>query len=927
MRRARPAWVISVVETLLLAIVLLGAHRFGPMRASPRAGAPVAPEALFSAGALRPFEARLSYAPADRHRPYSPLRTEASGPRALSFKDLLERERVGDLHGVATLYALAGVFSQAESQLARLQHGTLGASASSDRAALALQGRGNAEEALALVDRALKLQPGHVQALWNRGLALQKMGLSLGAAADFRAVARAGEPGWSQEASRRADEIAAQHARARADFRAARDSSRKLGLAHELPSASVVRDFPDLVRQNLYEAVRSSSSAAEVQRFLPLARELDAWYGGTSLTDYVLRVAGSDFRQRRRCVEAYRPVQARESVPEPELQALLRRLNAGVCRDIRLGALRLAPSRRDYATERARLVQSAGDPWLSSSDDYFQARTLYGATRYDQARAYLLASIERCDRIKARASCIEQRVLLTFTHLVQQQIQATRAAALDVLRAIRDSGLFSWEGYVYALLGQMENARDAFPLARAYLEEVVLLGEPCGSVRAARQVLADTALDDVDLERAWKLLSEVQDCQDGKPRYELTGAAVLAELARQPDSRYPDSLRLLDQTLAAVRAAPGQLGEATLPLADMIEGSALVLRDAARARALLRQAIAQGEAVPGPNVDATKARDMAYLALMSEAGGRGAHGEVLDLLADFQKVPRGQPCTVAVALDFPRLIIALRDGGSRMDGEFREVGPELERAGLVPERLSRQLSGCEVVKVLATPPLHGSARMLPDAMAWYYVSAPAPRTWHPAAERRLVVSDVDTPEPLRLPRLRRVLARGAGAGAKDDGVTALSGRLATPERVLRELPAHDEIELHVHGIVDRKLSDATALVLTPGADGNAFLTVDQIVAARLPRAPLVVLGACQAALAPRYGPLSFSLPWAFMEAGASAVVASPEPVEDLEAQTFFNAVVDQIRRGASPAVAVRDARIGRNMPRPREWARQVVVFN
>lgn len=54
------------------------------------------------------------------------------------------------------------------------------------------------------------------------------------------------------------------------------------------------------------------------------------------------------------------------------------------------------------------------------------------------------------------------------------------------------------------------------------------------------------------------------------------------------------------------------------------------------------------------------------------------------------------------------------------------------------------------------------------------------------------------------------------------------------------------------------------------------------------------------------------------------MIASPAPVQDCEAGPFFDAVRARIRRGASPAVAVRDERVQRGPGAG--WALHVLVF-
>src|SRR2546430_671112 len=63
------------------------------------------------------------------------------------------------------------------------------------------------DRALELLDGLLRTNGAHAQALWNRGLVLQSLGLGLGAAQSFHAVAALGEPGWADEARARESEL------------------------------------------------------------------------------------------------------------------------------------------------------------------------------------------------------------------------------------------------------------------------------------------------------------------------------------------------------------------------------------------------------------------------------------------------------------------------------------------------------------------------------------------------------------------------------------------------------------------------------------------------------------------------------------------------------------------------------------------------
>jgi tetratricopeptide (TPR) repeat protein len=163
------------------------------------------PEALvteLAAASARTTETRLSYAPADGYRRYAPMRGEGGAVKAPIH--LLGRiEASGDRRATAAAYFLLGMQSQAGVQLADLGDS---AGVLNDRAATLLE-LGRSDEALPLLERALRLQPDHRQALWNRGLALRRLGRPAEASRDFAAVARLEQGPWADEARRRSEAL------------------------------------------------------------------------------------------------------------------------------------------------------------------------------------------------------------------------------------------------------------------------------------------------------------------------------------------------------------------------------------------------------------------------------------------------------------------------------------------------------------------------------------------------------------------------------------------------------------------------------------------------------------------------------------------------------------------------------------------------
>jgi hypothetical protein len=115
-------------------------------------------------------------------------------------------------------------------------------------------------------------------------------------------------------------------------------------------------------------------------------------------------------------------------------------------------------------------------------------------------------------------------------------------------------------------------------------------------------------------------------------------------------------------------------------------------------------------------------------------------------------------------------------------------------------------------------------------------------------------------------------------------------------------------------------------VLTPGADGQFALTAAAIRKQHLPRAPLVILGACESGRVAPYLHQSWSLPAAFLAAGARSVVASPAAIEDADAGAFFAQMLAGVHSGAPVPVALRDTREAWLARPGHEWVKQVIAF-
>jgi CHAT domain-containing protein len=127
-------------------------------------------------------------------------------------------------------------------------------------------------------------------------------------------------------------------------------------------------------------------------------------------------------------------------------------------------------------------------------------------------------------------------------------------------------------------------------------------------------------------------------------------------------------------------------------------------------------------------------------------------------------------------------------------------------------------------------------------------------------------------------------------------------------------------------LINPTLSDASLLVLSAEPGGRYALTAAEVRAHRLEGAPLVTLAACRAAHTGLQVHEPFSLPAAFIEAGARTVLAATVDIPDAEAGPFFLAVQERIRSGQAAAPALRDVRMEWLRREPTSWVRSVLVF-
>jgi hypothetical protein len=904
----RRGWWVAAPLLAAAAAVAVVVDLPGPEDMSGETGEE-APRTALSLAPTRGLEARLSWAPADAHREYAVLRAAGAAGEAVPLAELAALEAAGELRGLAAAHLLRGELAPAR---ALLQRAAASPDRDSDLAALALA-EGDAEAALRAADAALAAAPGHAQARWNRALALRELGLPRLAATELARIAEVGEAGWAAEARAQA-----------AALRGPVDAREQVFARAQAAGQALVRDgtavpeellaaAPGLARLYFYDALRAAPSRARAEALAGLAASLDARAGGRVLQDLVATVATAAFARRGPLAAEY----ARLALGEGgDAAALAGRAAAAGQDDLALGASVFAGAAADPG-RMSRLAEASGDPWMRMLAAQLRAAREVEAGAFADAERTLLAAGPLCGPgLDYRCAKLEYALAELYA-LMHRPSDAAGPLAAGLQRAQVDRHWGNETAFLQ-LRAELARLRGEFGLARAITEETLLRlpAEPqarCAAERHGRDVLAALAIVALDAAGARAALAAAPGCERPPSLMRLFVQADLARLGGDP----ADARAALDG-LAAVRAGPLTPGEAAL--ADHIEGRVRVESEVAAGEALLRRSIAAAREIDRSDPHALKALSFSYASLALAAARRGEHAAALARLAEEVGEPPPTRCALGLVVDHERSYAAALGPDGAATGALARPDPA---APPVPGPLLAALRACPEVAVFARPPFAGRPNLLPPTLAWsYHVGHMSPRTGSAApggAGGRLVVADAQPPATLGLPRLAPW--RDAGDLPRP---ALLSGAEATPARVRGAMPAAAEIEFHVHGMVDLGVSDASFLALTPGPDGRHALTAGEIRATELRAAPLVILGACHAGQVAPYLHEAWSLPVAFLEAGARAVIASPAPVQDREAGPFFAAVRAKIRAGASPATAVRDERV--RLGADADWAASVLVF-
>ncbi|MBI4509292.1 MAG: hypothetical protein HY698_06625 [Deltaproteobacteria bacterium] len=434
-----------------------------------RSQAPMPAEQSFALAPKRALEARLSYGPADRYRPYDTARASvASAAQDVPLAVMAHLEAKKDVGALAAAYLLRGEPDHAAGVLEKAPQDP---DLDTMRSVVELE-RGHVEEALVMLDSVLDRAPGHVQARWNRGLALEALGLSTSAASAFEAVAAKEDPGWKVEAIQRASSLRARIQELQQSWHDARQAGESLLARGEPFPLPLARRFPGIVRLFFYDAVRVAPSRESLRFLTPLAGELDAITGGNILSQHLRAAETRDFAGRARLAEEYARMALAASPPSPEaLKDFVVRAQRAKAPDLVMGAL--VQGGEEGGKQYQALAEKTGDPWFLALSAHGRARREIEAGRVNHAEILLLAELENCGKSGIPFRCTMMELTLAELYSSEHRLVEALAAAKRGLQLARGGNEWALETWFIQEMGNIARLRNGLALARAFLDEAL----------------------------------------------------------------------------------------------------------------------------------------------------------------------------------------------------------------------------------------------------------------------------------------------------------------------------------------------------------------------------------------------------------------------------------------------------------------------
>jgi tetratricopeptide (TPR) repeat protein len=833
-----------------------------------------------------------SYAGPREYRPYVVQRGTAA---PVPLKGLARLEEEGNWQALGAAALVQGEYAQALSYLRRAPRNV----AALNDLGLALMDSGKLEAALEAYDQARELDPTFAPVEFNRALALERLGLPRAGLETMREATRRAEGGWKDEAVRIASSLQST-VDARAAESARVERAMEAMLEGRMPEPALVRAVPGIFRSQFYVALALAPDRAAVEQLLPLARELDGISGSGRLQRWVAATAARASSRRAQLAARLRPLVTRSTLEQRHPLAAEAR---GAGQEDQL----LFVLSRDFFSQEenpayAELVQRLHDP-------YWDVRQV-GYRTWAERKSGRLGASERfarsvldgpCRDPTLSSVCANTALQLAFTYFHAGRPADARRAS----ETVRDLAVRAphprRNREVLLLAGANSADADRVALARAEFDEAGQLpSDSCDAAQYGHLSLAQAYLRRADAVSARAVLEAAPRCEEeGNRLHRAEVQTDLAVLTATPQDR-----------AAAVERIRKTSAAATTPVDRLVLDALRLMLDAEEGRPDTRARLAElqrgSRDVAGAEDQVARAGRTVALQLIRES----RYQDALEVAATMLDTAAPDRCVLAVVADARRvgLVWTTRDGG--VHGQVR-LRSDQGAPGGDPT--------CAAVTVLAPTGLLDLARWLPADQAWSIRVGP-PRPAAPVRfEDRLLVRGALAPADLNLPPLRR-------GGALRQGWKIVEGADATPSRVREQLETADLVDFEVHGLVDASAPDGAVLVLSPDSQGNYAISATDIRELRLARGPVVLLGACRSATGSHYRDVTWTLPQAFVRAGARAVYASVAELPDDRVGDFLAGVARRLEGGVAPSVALRDERV-EWLRRGEAWAREVVLFD
>lgn len=826
-------------------------------------------------------------------------------------------------------------------------------------------------QALADADHALRIDPNFAEALFNRALALEHLGLTQQARAAWERYLRAdGTSPWAVEARQRLARIAP--STGAAQFREEQPRLERAVAAND-------RKNIDAIVDRFRPQARTFAEAEYLGRWGETQEDADLAVA-RGIGDALARISG-EFLLRDAVAAIDRA--------SPAQRAAIASAHA-IYRRGRISYSRHQPAAAEPDLRRAAaLFASANDP-MSLVARYYAANTRFDQNDSGGARTELEALLREADaqpHYIALGAQIRWELALCWTFAADWNAVATLASrsATDFARLGEDKNraavlvlyanalLYSgqpdaaWQQWtnLFALENRAGSERTQNSLGDAALGEhrtghsssaaaLLALAED-----SARETKNDAALSGLLFFRAMLGMEDAE----GAARQSM----VVAQRIEDPglraravaDARFAAGAVALekhawnvakDELSRAIEHYDASGAPLLVPEARLLRARAeLQSGDAERAARDLEQGIELIEGKRAPiagtvmstsvyDAGCSLFRDAIRLSLdRGDAAAAFAYAErsrgTFAFGDDWRVVPvdalqqrlRGSGAAILEIAMLPAETVAFCITESQFDvTRARADANDLYAALIRPFEM--QLASARELIVVADPPLHNlsPATLYDSARKRYLVEMMPVSSALSASSLRIVETPlpIETVMTIAMPTGGSTLALPESAAEAADIERMYRRALPRADATAAALRTHADV-IHISGHTGRERGDDTPALLFDDAP------VTWSAAAAMPIGhPILVLAACETLRAPESPRVrALSVGGGFLAAGASAVIGTLAPIADNDAGEIFRAVHRGLARGEAPAIAVRHAQLQSLAARSNAWRNVTLLVN